>query len=197
MRAMGWPRRVRIRRRARPRRSPRQPFAFTNSFVGTEEYLAPEVLNSTGHTSSIDWWEFGIFIHEMTFGSTPFRASRREQTFHNIIHRAPGVPDRARGFGRAQGPAAQAAASRPLAETRHARWRRGGEEPPVLQNDGLGAAPVGGGASWASRRREAAATPARGAAGGGGGGKGDTGKGNGAHGDEEVFAMDDEEGLGR
>ena len=63
-----------------------EPFAFTNSFVGTEEYLAPEVLNSTGHTSSIDWWEFGIFIHEMTFGSTPFRASRREQTFHNIIH---------------------------------------------------------------------------------------------------------------
>ena len=54
--------------------------------MGTEEYLAPEVLNSTGHTSSIDWWEFGIFIHEMAFGSTPFRASRREQTFHNIIH---------------------------------------------------------------------------------------------------------------
>ena len=43
------------------------------------------------------------------------------------------------------------------------------------------------------RRREAR----DGAAGGGGGGKGDAGKGNGAHGDEEVFAMDDEEGLGR
>lgn len=63
--------------------------------MGTEEYLAPEVLNSTGHTSSIDWWEFGIFIHEMVFGVTPFRASRREQTFHNIIHQAlefPAVP---------------------------------------------------------------------------------------------------------
>lgn len=72
-----------------PQQYPRivaEPFAFTNSFVGTEEYLAPEVLNSTGHTSSIDWWEFGIFIHEMVFGVTPFRASRREQTFHNIIN---------------------------------------------------------------------------------------------------------------
>jgi PAS domain S-box-containing protein len=63
-----------------------EPFAFTNSFVGTEEYLAPEVLNSTGHTSSIDWWELGIFLHEMVFGTTPFRASRREQTFHNILN---------------------------------------------------------------------------------------------------------------
>ena len=63
-----------------------EPFAFTNSFVGTEEYLAPEVLNSTGHTSSVDWWELGIFIHELVFGTTPFRASRREQTFHNIIN---------------------------------------------------------------------------------------------------------------
>ena len=58
-----------------------EPFAYTNSFVGTEEYLAPEVLNSTGHTSSIDWWELGIFIHECVFGLTPFRASKREQTF--------------------------------------------------------------------------------------------------------------------
>ena len=63
-----------------------EPFAYTNSFVGTEEYLAPEVLNSTGHTSSIDWWELGIFIHEMVFGTTPFRANKREQTFHNIVH---------------------------------------------------------------------------------------------------------------
>ena len=63
-----------------------EPFAFTNSFVGTEEYLAPEVINSTGHTSSIDWWELGILIHEMVYGTTPFRAPRREQTFHNIIN---------------------------------------------------------------------------------------------------------------
>ena len=61
--------------------------------MGTEEYLAPEVLNSTGHTSSIDWWELGIFIHEMVYGTTPFRASRREQTFHNIINQPLRFPE--------------------------------------------------------------------------------------------------------
>ncbi|CCJ29175.1 unnamed protein product, partial [Pneumocystis jirovecii] len=28
----------------------------TNSFVGTEEYIAPEVIKGCGHTSAVDWW---------------------------------------------------------------------------------------------------------------------------------------------
>ncbi|PYD07364.1 hypothetical protein DND47_31015, partial [Pseudomonas syringae pv. syringae] len=34
----------------------------TNSFVGTEEYIAPEVIRGKGHTSAVDWWTLGIFI---------------------------------------------------------------------------------------------------------------------------------------
>ncbi|GMG40524.1 unnamed protein product [[Candida] boidinii] len=34
----------------------------TNSFVGTEEYIAPEVIWGKGHTSAVDWWTLGIFI---------------------------------------------------------------------------------------------------------------------------------------
>jgi protein-serine/threonine kinase len=34
-----------------------------NSFVGTEEYLAPEVVTGFGHTSSVDWWTFGILVY--------------------------------------------------------------------------------------------------------------------------------------
>ncbi|CAO3596075.1 unnamed protein product [Absidia cylindrospora] len=37
----------------------------TNSFVGTEEYIAPEVIKGCGHTSSVDWWTLGILIYEM------------------------------------------------------------------------------------------------------------------------------------
>lgn len=58
----------------------------TNSFVGTEgtvprlrilycgpeltasistEYIAPEVIQSSGHTSAVDWWTLGILIYEM------------------------------------------------------------------------------------------------------------------------------------
>jgi len=61
-----------------------EPFTFTNSFVGTEEYLSPEVLNGVGHSGAVDWWELGIFMYEMAYGTTPFKASTREQTFNNI-----------------------------------------------------------------------------------------------------------------
>ena len=37
----------------------------TNSFVGTEEYLAPEVIAGNGHSSTVDWWALGIFLYEM------------------------------------------------------------------------------------------------------------------------------------
>lgn len=57
----------------------------TNSFVGTEEYIAPEVIRGKGHTSAVDWWTLGIFIYEMLFGTTPFKGSTRNQTFANIL----------------------------------------------------------------------------------------------------------------
>ncbi|VEU19850.1 DEKNAAC100107 [Brettanomyces naardenensis] len=57
----------------------------TNSFVGTEEYIAPEVIWGKGHTSAVDWWTLGIFIYEMVFGITPFKGPTRNQTFANIL----------------------------------------------------------------------------------------------------------------
>ncbi|KAK8507586.1 hypothetical protein V6N12_017879 [Hibiscus sabdariffa] len=32
------------------------------SFVGTREYLAPEIIRGDGHGSAVDWWTFGIFF---------------------------------------------------------------------------------------------------------------------------------------
>lgn len=59
----------------------------TNSFVGTEEYIAPEVIRGKGHTSAVDWWTLGIFIYEMLYGTTPFKGSDRKRTFTNILKR--------------------------------------------------------------------------------------------------------------
>ncbi|KAI8978105.1 kinase-like domain-containing protein [Pilobolus umbonatus] len=58
----------------------------TNSFVGTEEYIAPEVIKGCGHTSAVDWWTLGILIYEMLFGTTPFKGAGRNETFTRILH---------------------------------------------------------------------------------------------------------------
>jgi serine/threonine protein kinase len=29
------------------------------------EYIAPEVIETYGHTSAVDWWTLGILIYEM------------------------------------------------------------------------------------------------------------------------------------
>ncbi|KAI0464415.1 hypothetical protein LJB42_002030 [Komagataella kurtzmanii] len=65
----------------------------TNSFVGTEEYIAPEVIHGNGHTSAVDWWTLGIFIYEMLVGTTPFKGNTRKKTFSNILKYEPSFPD--------------------------------------------------------------------------------------------------------
>ena len=34
-------------------------------FVPVLEYIAPEVIQTSGHTSAVDWWTLGILIYEM------------------------------------------------------------------------------------------------------------------------------------
>ncbi|VVB16405.1 unnamed protein product [Arabis nemorensis] len=64
-----------------------EPVTQSNSFVGTEEYIAPEIITGAGHTSAIDWWALGILLYEMLYGRTPFRGKNRQKTFANILHK--------------------------------------------------------------------------------------------------------------
>ncbi|XP_048574951.1 serine/threonine-protein kinase UCN-like [Triticum urartu] len=59
------------------------------SFVGTEEYVAPEVVRGDGHEFSVDWWALGVLVYEMAFGRTPFRGRNRKETFRNVLLREP------------------------------------------------------------------------------------------------------------
>jgi len=74
-----------------------EPNFVTNSFVGTEEYLAPEVVKGTGHNAAVDWWTLGILVYEMLFGFTPFRVQSRDSTFENINKKTMSFPDHKRG----------------------------------------------------------------------------------------------------
>ncbi|KAJ5488915.1 Serine/threonine-protein kinase nrc-2 [Penicillium diatomitis] len=65
----------------------------TNSFVGTEEYIAPEVIKGCGHTSAVDWWTLGILIYEMLYGTTPFKGKNRNATFASILRDEPPFPE--------------------------------------------------------------------------------------------------------
>ncbi|RVW48033.1 Serine/threonine-protein kinase KIPK2 [Vitis vinifera] len=67
--------------------------ARSNSFVGTHEYLAPEIIKGEGHGSAVDWWTFGVFLYELLYGKTPFKGSGNDETLANVVLQSLKFPD--------------------------------------------------------------------------------------------------------
>ena len=54
------------------------------TFVGTAEYISPEVIADKPAEYGTDIWAFGIMLYEMYYNRTPFKAATAYLTFRNI-----------------------------------------------------------------------------------------------------------------
>lgn len=56
-----------------------------SSFVGTAEYVSPELLTDKNACKASDLWAFGCIVYQLLAGRPPFKAGNEYQTFQKIV----------------------------------------------------------------------------------------------------------------
>ncbi|KAG5519521.1 hypothetical protein PMAC_001675 [Pneumocystis sp. 'macacae'] len=62
----------------------RKEFAY--SLVGTNSYMAPEIIKGEGYTKSCDWWSLGVILYECLYGFPPFVSKTKHATRMKILN---------------------------------------------------------------------------------------------------------------
>ncbi|KAJ1771078.1 hypothetical protein LPJ74_002665 [Coemansia sp. RSA 1843] len=65
----------------------------SQKFLGTPDYLAPELLLGAGNGLAVDWWALGVCLFEFLCGYPPFTDETPEAIFRNILNHALDWPE--------------------------------------------------------------------------------------------------------
>ena len=66
---------------------------FAESYCGSPEYMAPEMVMQAGYGFSLDFYTIGVLLYEFMTGEPPYYTDDKEELLHNIATKEMEFPE--------------------------------------------------------------------------------------------------------